>query len=143
MIRIAMGKQKLRYELINTRTAEVVVQELRTADSFWARFAGLQLRRDLPKGQGLLLVPCGAIHTCFMRFSLDLVFLDKAGVVLAVRAGEAPWKAVGAPRQTHAVLEVRAGNLESVQAGDKLGLRAPAGGFIRPTLLFLAPGPSA
>ncbi len=137
MIRTEMGKQKPRYELTDASTSGVLIQDLETADSFWGRFAGLQLRQDLPKGKGLLLVPCASIHTCFMCFSLDLVFLDKTGKVLEVKQGIAPWRAVSAPKQTYAVLEVRSGNLGPVQIGARLSLRAPAGAFIRPSLSFL------
>ncbi len=48
------------------------------ADTFFKRFFGLMLRKELRKNTGLLLMPCGRIHTCFMRFPIDVLYLDKA-----------------------------------------------------------------
>ncbi|MEI7880862.1 MAG: DUF192 domain-containing protein, partial [bacterium] len=46
------------------------------ADTFWKRSIGLMGKPGLKAGQGLLLSPCGSIHTCFMRFPIDIIFLD-------------------------------------------------------------------
>lgn len=107
---------------MNNRTSAVVVEDLEIADGFFSRFAGLQLRNPLPAGKGLLLVPCSSIHTCFMRFDLDLVMVDKQGSVLQVSRGVRPWRAPVAPSQTYAVIEVTAGFLPDLQVGDRLVL---------------------
>ena len=74
-----------------------------------------------PADAGLLLVPCNSVHTCFVRFPVDVVFLDGHGCVLAVRRNLRPWRLAFGPRKTHAVLEVLAGAAD-VQAGEKLRL---------------------
>ena len=51
--------------------------QLEYADTFWRRFCGLMFRKQLPKGQGLLLAPCNGVHMCFMRFAIDAIFIDK------------------------------------------------------------------
>jgi len=103
--------------LVEQADGHVVVRELELAAGFLSRLLGLQFRATLPKGRGLLLVPCGSIHTCFLRFSIDVAFLDAAGRVLAVRKQTRPWRAVLAPRGTHAVLEMLGGttNLQADQ----------------------------
>jgi hypothetical protein len=130
------------YRLVNSRTSAVVVEDLEIADGFLSRFAGLQLRSRLPAGHGLMLVPCSSIHTCFMRFALDLVMVDKQGRVLQVSRAVKPWRALVAPSQTHAVIEVTAGFLPEVQAGDRLILKESGGQGTGPelpkTLRFLA-----
>ncbi|MBC9070771.1 DUF192 domain-containing protein [Thauera sp. CAU 1555] len=91
------------------------------AAGFWSRFAGLMLRRP-PKGaQGLLLVRCASIHTLFMRYWLDIAWLDGAGRVLACVPDLGPWRARVGPRGTVHVLELKAGSLAAM--GIETGCR--------------------
>lgn len=91
---------------------------LRVADRFWTRFAGLMLRRPPQAQEGLLLTGCASIHTLFMRYRLDLVWLDASGRVLACVPALKPWRASTGPRGTAHVLELTAGSL------DTLGIEA-------------------
>ena len=86
---------------------------------FASRLIGLQFRRRLPSDAGLLLVPCNSVHTCFVRFPVDVVFLDNRGGVLAVRHNLRPWRLAIGPRKTHAVLEMIAG-AAGVEPGQPL-----------------------
>jgi len=63
--------------LYNTHNGRVLAQEVERAGSFWQRMKGLLGRRGLPAGQALFLEPCNSIHTFFMGFPIDAVFLDK------------------------------------------------------------------
>lgn len=94
--------------LLDRATGEVVVQSLEIADTFWSRFKGLQFRRALPRESGLLLVPCSSIHTFWMRFPIDVIFLGPRGEVLDVRPHVRPWRVTRAVPSTHAILEVPA-----------------------------------
>jgi len=79
----------------------------------WERMAGLLGHRALPAGQGLLITPCGAVHTVGMRFALDLVFLDGVGRVLCCVAGVPPGRfMVWGGRHARQTLEVQAGWLD-------------------------------
>jgi uncharacterized membrane protein (UPF0127 family) len=102
-------------------TGDIVVERLEIADGFWSRLVGLQFRRAMPAGTGLLLVPCNSLHTCFVRFPLDVVFLDAAGRVLRVQRDLAPWRLAWGPRGSHAALEVCAG-LAHLSVGETLRL---------------------
>ena len=51
--------------------------KVKIADTFFTRLAGLMFQKKLPQGTGLLLVPCNSVHMCFMRFSIDVIYLDK------------------------------------------------------------------
>ena len=99
----------------------LVCARCRVAETFWARFRGLQLRAPLADDEGLLIRPCGSVHTLFMRFPIDVVFLDPELVVLAVRPGVRPWRAA-AQRGAKAVLELPAGGAEraGLRAGNRL-----------------------
>jgi uncharacterized membrane protein (UPF0127 family) len=86
-----------------------------------APIRGLLGRRELPSGEGLLLRPASSVHTAFMRFPIDAVFLDRDGRVLKIARGLRPWKtAMG--RKARAVLELPAGESErrGIEVGERL-----------------------
>lgn len=105
-----------------TRGNAVCVGEL--ADRPLARMRGLLGRTGLPAGEGLLLRPAPSIHTAFMRFPIDALFLDRSLRVLAVVEQLQPWRAASR-RAAHAVLELPAGESarRRVCVGDRLELR--------------------
>jgi len=107
--------------LVSETTGKIVVAQLKIADRFLSRLAGLQFRRPLASEAGLLLVPCNSVHTCFVRFPVDVVFLDIHGCVLAVRHDLRPWRLAFGPCKTHAVLEMTTGTA-GVQPGKTLRL---------------------
>jgi uncharacterized membrane protein (UPF0127 family) len=98
----------------------VVCARCAVADTAPARLKGLLGRSGLGEGEGLLLRPAGSVHTAFMRFPIDAVFLDRDQRVLRVAAGLAPWRAAGR-RGAKSVLELPAG--AAARAGIRLGER--------------------
>ena len=100
---------------------DVVVERLLVADSPLARMRGLLGRSGLPSGEGLLLRPAGSVHTAFMRFPIDVVFLDREGAVVGIAPELRPWRAAGR-RGARAVLELPAGECErrGLQTGDRV-----------------------
>jgi len=78
---------------LNQTKNTVVAEEVTLATSMWSRFWGLMGRKGLPDSHGLLIDPCSSIHMFFMRFPLDVVFLDDEGRVKKVVAGIKPWRA--------------------------------------------------
>jgi uncharacterized membrane protein (UPF0127 family) len=98
-----------------------VCERCDVADHAVARMRGLLGRSDLPQGEGVLLRPAGSIHTFFMRFPIDVVFLNQEDVVIEVVHRLRPWRAAGA-KGAHSVLELAAGEAESrgVAVGAKL-----------------------
>lgn len=78
------------------------------ARTFGARLAGLLGRPPLRPDEALYLAPCASVHTCFMRYPIDVVFLDPAGRVLKVVEHLRPWR-MAACRGARAALELRAG----------------------------------
>ncbi len=97
------------FRLVELVTGREIAHMVELAAGFWSRLVGLQFRRRLPHGRGLLIVPCRSIHTCFVRFALDVVFMDRQGVVLEVCRDVRPWRIVAGHRQAHAVLELPSG----------------------------------
>jgi uncharacterized protein len=103
----------------------VVCERCTLADSPVTRLRGLLGRDGLEQGEGLLLRPASSIHTFFMRFPIDVVFLDRALVVLGIQDTIDPWRAAS-QRGAKAVLELPAGesSLRGLKVGDQLTLAA-------------------
>src|SRR6187397_2160327 len=85
-----------------TRTARlrrqdgrVVCEHLLVAARPLRRMRGLLGRSGLSEGEGILLRPAGSIHTFFMRFPIDVVFLDGDLVVLGIEPSLGPWRTAG------------------------------------------------
>jgi uncharacterized membrane protein (UPF0127 family) len=104
----------------------VVCEKCLLAESPFARMRGLLGRKGLEAGEGILLRPAGSIHTAFMRFAIDAVFLDRELSVVNVAANLRPWR-VARARRARAVVELPAGEAErrGVKPGDRLSLSAP------------------
>ena len=86
------------------------VARLETADTLWTRTKGLLGRDGLPDDVGLWIAPCNSVHTFFMRFAIDLVFLDRDLVVRRVYRDVRPNRLV-LPVLAHSVIEFEAGFL--------------------------------
>jgi hypothetical protein len=87
----------------------VIAGNVELADTVWSRFAGLMFRRELPRGHGLAIRPCNSIHMFFMRFPLDVVFVDGDGRVVRVLDSIRPWRASSFVRGAKAAIELHAG----------------------------------
>jgi uncharacterized protein len=100
---------------------QVVCELCQIADGFFRRGRGLLGLRDLPQGQGMLIRPTWSVHTAFMRFAIDVVFLDAELTVLKVARQLRPWRAAARWR-AHSALELRAGECErlGMDVGDRL-----------------------
>jgi uncharacterized membrane protein (UPF0127 family) len=98
--------------------------QVRPADSIWLRFIGLMGRRGLAEGEGLHIVPCSSVHMFFMRFALDLVYLDRSGSAVKLVHALKPWR-LSAARGAQSVLELPAGAIDrsGTAAGDRIELR--------------------
>ncbi len=91
------------------------------ADTFLSRFRGLMGRATLPPGRGLLLTPCNSVHMCFMRFAIDVIYLDADDRVLKVVQNLWPWLGLSLCPGARAALEVTAG--EAARLGIEKGRR--------------------
>jgi uncharacterized protein len=102
----------------------VVVDRCAQARGLLSRGIGLMFRRELPAGDGLWIEPCSSIHMFFMRFALDVAFVDREGRVLRLYNGIKPWRATRVVRRARAAIELPAGTLSAsgVVVGDVLRL---------------------
>jgi uncharacterized membrane protein (UPF0127 family) len=99
---------------------------IEVAESWSSRLKGLLGRDGLAEGAGLLIVPCNSIHMFFMRFPIDVAFLDKEGRVVRAVHSIKPWRATRVYLEAHSALELPAGTLarSQTQEGDLLKIDA-------------------
>lgn len=118
--------------LVNARSGQVLATAIAFAVTRASRRRGLLRRDGLAPSSGLLLKPCFAVHTAFMRFAIDVIFIDRAGAVTRVVRRLRPWRIAGSWR-AHATIELGAGALgtRDVIVGDRLLLSSdqPHPGF--------------
>ncbi len=91
------------------------------SDRFLSRFAGLMGRKVLTPDFCMILTPCSSIHMAFMKMPLDIAYLDKEGVVVALQWDLKPWRIGEIHKGTYSVLEAPvAGVLRNLKIGDRV-----------------------
>ena len=118
--------------IVNLTRGTLLGTRIELADSWWGRFRGFLGRDEPKKGEGILLVPCNAVHTYGMTFDLDLVFLGASGGVLATVEELQPGKRSARVLGSRYVLEVPAGTIRATgtTVGDTFSW-TPANSTIR------------
>lgn len=110
---------------IHTRGGALVCERCLLADTPRLRLRGLLGRPEPAEQEGVLIDPAGSIHMCFMRYAIDVVFLDRDDVVVGVREGVRPWR-FAAARGARRALELRCGQVRA--RGIDVGQRLDVGG---------------
>jgi uncharacterized membrane protein (UPF0127 family) len=117
--RLSNGTRTKVGRLLDER-GHVVCERCVPAKSLWARTRGLLGRKGLPPGEGLLIPRTSSIHTFFMRFPIDVVFLDRGLAVRSIARGVRPFRIV-IRVGSKSVLELAAG--EAARVGIEQGSR--------------------
>jgi uncharacterized membrane protein (UPF0127 family) len=110
--------------LVRNQTRQTVLADAaEMADSSAKRRTGLLKHNRLAPGEGLWIVPCESVHTFFMKFPIDLVYLDKRQKVRKVRRAVPPWR-LSLCLSAHSVLELPAGRAAETgtSVGDELSV---------------------
>ena len=108
-------------KLINERTGEVILEDLQTADTFYSRFRGLMGRPSIPENMGLMIKPCNSVHCFFMKFPIDVIFLDKEDRVVHISENMRPRSISPIVKQAKYVIEANSITLSSnIVIGDKV-----------------------
>ena len=107
---------------VNTSKAMVIAADLQVAAGFFPRLLGLIGRDRLEKDEGLWMARCSAIHTFWMRFPIDVVFLDGDFIVKKTVQGLRPYRPGVSCRHAEGVLELPEGTIEraQIQIGDRV-----------------------
>lgn len=110
-------------KLINKSKGTTLLEHTAIADAFGKRFLGLMGRRALLEGEGLMLTPCSAIHTFFMRMEIDVLYINREGQVMKVDVNVKPWKILQRVRGAWGTVEAAGGAFEGkADVGDHLEL---------------------
>jgi hypothetical protein len=123
-----MAVTKLKqFSVRNVDKGTVLVTRGNLASSLWSRFMGLMFRRGVEEGGGLLLTGSGSIHSWFMRFRFDAIFLDRDARVVKVVHAMRPWWVAFGGRGAKYCLELPAGVAERADTarGDLLAFEEP------------------
>lgn len=109
--------------LVNERTQQVIARKVELALSRRTRRVGLLGRTRIDAAAALVLVPCWTVHTAFMRFPIDLLFVDRHGRLLRVVHALKPWR-TAMSTGAYAAIELATGvaKQHGVESGDRLRL---------------------
>ncbi|WP_422485326.1 DUF192 domain-containing protein [Gudongella sp. DL1XJH-153] len=99
---------------------KVVLDKIIMADTYTKRLQGLLGRKGLDEKEGMMIVPCNSIHTFRMKFSIDVLFVDKNNIVRKVLRNFKPGRMGPLVLKSHFVMEAEAGVFDDVDEGDKL-----------------------
>ena len=108
--------------LYNVNKENIVLENLKLASGFNEKFKGLMGRKRLDKSEGLMILSCNSIHTCFMRFPIDVLFLNMDHEVIAMRKEVKPWRMVKFIKKAYITVEMHEGTIEhkNIEVGDLL-----------------------
>jgi uncharacterized protein len=114
---------ELKFQVRNITRGTSIGDAIESAESSAQRRTGLLRHDKLDEGAGLWIVPCEAVHTFFMKFALDLIYLDRKHRVRGVVRNVRPWR-LSACFTAHSVLELPTGTIDrtKTQKGDQLEL---------------------
>jgi len=126
-----------RLQVSNLTRDSVLASSLSVTGDGRARMKGLLGRDGLSRGEGLWILPCEAVHTFGMRFSIDLIYLDRKNRIRKLQSAVPPWR-MSACFSAHSVLELAAGTIHNTQTqlGDTIEFSpstAPAPGMKLPS----------
>jgi uncharacterized membrane protein (UPF0127 family) len=110
----------------NVTRGTTLADQAKRADNPWTRFVGLLGRKGLGQGEGLHIVPCTSVHTWFMRFTIDVLYVDREGTVVKAVQRMKPFRYSWGGRRAHSVVELPAGTIAATgtAVGDRLTLHA-------------------
>jgi uncharacterized membrane protein (UPF0127 family) len=112
-------------QVVNCRSGSTLGSRVALAVGVRSRLQGLLGRSELAPGEGIWLEPCASIHMFFMRFAIDVVFVDRLGAVVKPCKQVGPWRLASGGRRARAALELPVGTIErsDTRVGDRLELR--------------------
>ena len=101
-----------------------IATTVRVADNMWTRMRGLIGAKPLQEGEGLLIMPCSSIHTHFMSFPIDVLYVNTDLQVVAIDQNMAPWRFGRLRRGVRFVIELPPGTASATgtQVGDQIKL---------------------
>jgi len=97
--------------IYNSTQNNIISEDANTADNFISRSIGLLSKKFLKDGESLIIKPCCSIHTFFMRFSIDVLFVNQKNEVIALYENIKPWRILPIHLTSKHVIELGAGTI--------------------------------
>ena len=109
------------YKITNLDKNSELANAAEIAKTSATRQKGLLGRTGLPEGGGLWIIPCESVHTFFMKFPIDLVYINRRNIVKKIRRSVGPWR-LSACLTAHSIIELPVGAIDRSHTapGDKL-----------------------
>lgn len=116
------NRKLLKMKIIDLRNNAVLADKAQRADTFLKRLVGLLNRKSLDEGEALILQPSNCIHMFFMRFSIDVLFLDKNDKIVVMLSSFRPFSLSRIYFEAFSVVELPEGIIKKTmpQIGDIL-----------------------
>ena len=110
---------------LNIRNGKQLADNVTVADNLFSRMKGLLGKRDMMSGEALWIKPCISVHTCLMKFSIDVLFLSRRNHVIAAITNLQPNRMTRLYLKSASVLELPAGVLETTdtRVGDEIEIK--------------------
>ena len=108
--------------IVNTTRQQTIASVVETASNPWASMKGLLGRNSLPKGHALIITGCNSIHMMFMRFAIDVIFIDKHNTVVGLCQNIQPFAFSPIFLKSSCAIELPAGTIHATQTAlqDKI-----------------------
>jgi len=112
-------------KIVNSTKNTILAENAAVARSLGSRLKGLLGRTHLAKGEGFIIPDCGSIHTFFMQFSIDVLFLNQQRKVVKLRKTVPPYRLLDCPFKGSVTVELPAGTIDdsSTAIGDVIELQ--------------------
>lgn len=109
-------------KIYNSTQNSIISEDVNVADNFISRSVGLLSKKSLKEGESLIIKPCCSIHTFFMKFAIDILFVGKNGQIIAMYENVKPWGVLPIHFSSSYVIELPTGWIKnkSIQKGDCL-----------------------
>jgi uncharacterized protein len=107
-------------KIYNSTQNNLISDDAKMADNFFTRSVGLLSKKAVSEGEGLIIKPCCSIHTFFMRFEIDVLFVNKKNEIVALYENVKPWRILPIHLTSYYVIELPAGTIpkNNISKGD-------------------------
>ena len=120
-------KKSQSIQIVNKTNNAIIAGQAKVADTTIKRIVGLLNRKEFSQGEALVINPCSSIHTFFMRFAIDVVFIDRKNKVMRSISNLKPWRLSGICFSAVFCIELPTGTIEKahINPGDTIYFSPP------------------
>ncbi|MDD3436711.1 MAG: DUF192 domain-containing protein [Candidatus Gastranaerophilales bacterium] len=107
-------------KIYNSTQNTLIAKDAKTAENFFTRTLGLIFKKIILPEEGLIIKPCCSVHTFFMQFAIDVIFVDKNNEIIAIYENVLPNRVLPIHFNSFYVIELLAGQIseKNIHAGD-------------------------